>query len=148
MGMKAVVLRAATLGLCAAACGSNAADAAREHPATQAAALLATPGGVLRSPTAPAEMTFGAALALDGTTLAVGEAPACQATPGCHSNTVSIYSNDGTGWAYQSEIAPPSTEHLVFGRSIALSGDTLAIGTANNSVTIWRRSGTAWSEER
>lgn len=75
----------------------------------------------LESPTAGFEERFGSALALDGSTLAVGVPGAAR---------VEIYGRSGQGeLMLQQVLRPPvSTPGGDFGRALALSGDALLIG--------------------
>lgn len=94
---------------------------------------------------------LGSALAVDGDTLAIG-APS-EASRG----VVYVYLRSGESWDFQARIAAADSTHAQgFGRSVALSGDTLAIGaTADDdngenagAVYVYTRSGVAWSLEQ
>jgi trimeric autotransporter adhesin len=116
---------------------------------------------------------FGSSVALSGDTLAVG-APKEGSARGELDNTataagaVYVFVRSGTMWAQQAYIKASNTEaYDEFGTSVALSGDTLAVGApfedsaatgvdgdqANNSasyagaVYIFVRSGTMWAQQ-
>ena len=70
---------------------------------------------------------FGAAVALEGNTLVVG-APS-MAAPASHSGTAFVYVHDGVAWSLQSQLASPTIgQNDHFGQSLALDGETLAVG--------------------
>ncbi len=121
---------------------------------------------------------FGESVALSGDTLAVGawgEESSATGVGGdqadnsaSDSGAVYIFHRDGTNWAQQAYLKASNTgAGDLFGESVALSGDTLAVGAwgegsgatgvggdqANNSasqsgaVYIFRRDGTSWAQE-
>ncbi len=91
-------------------------------------------------------------LALEGDTLVVG-APQ-QATPiGTYAGQVYMFSRQGTTWSERSKFrAPNDVPTYYFGESMALSGNTLLVGTLYDptgpagigSVYSYSRSGDAW----
>lgn len=101
-----------------------------------------------RGRTAPADgvpgAQFGAAVALDGNTLAVG-------ATGIGSGTVYVYTDGGAGWVQQARIVPPDgVAGDRFGGALALSGDTLIVGSERADNTrgaayVMVRSAGLWS---
>jgi hypothetical protein len=102
--------------------------------------------GTVSDPTSHAFDSFGAPLALDGDTLAVGDVP----------RHVRVFRRSGASWI--AEAVPPSC----VGPSFDLLGDLLAVGQptdasgnglpgddsapASGAVRVYTRTGTAWSE--
>eukprot|EP00964_Phaeocystis_antarctica_P069388 scaffold42157_cov70-Phaeocystis_antarctica.AAC.1 len=132
----------------------------------------------VKAPNAEADDQFGFSVALSGDTLAVGAYPeqSCStsvsgtaATDNSCSNAgaVYVYTRSGTTWSFQAYVKAPNAEFGdYFGYSVALSGDTLAVGAysedscstsvsgtaaTDNScsnagaVYVYTRSGTTWS---
>jgi hypothetical protein len=122
----------------------------------------------------PDAFMFGAAMALDGDTLAAwqpcGEVydgplilrgaggPWAVAEPECAA--IHVFRRSGTTWSEEARIPyPPSAEHRfdpdVYATPMALSGDTLVIGgkwddsgaTDSGAVHVFRRTGTTWQQE-
>ncbi len=72
---------------------------------------------------------FGAAVALDGNTLAVG-------ATGIGSGAVYVYTDEGAGWVLQARIVPPDgVAGDRYGGALALSGDTLLVGSERADST-------------
>lgn len=143
-------------------------DVADRLPLQQDAYFKAASGAGTKS-------TFGVPVALsaDGRTLAVGARddpsgalgvgadPTDRSKPG--GGAVYVFVHDGVTWSQQAYLKPSSGSALVgFGGAVAISrtGDTLIVGipedsssklqpagTSGGSVVIFRRMGTAWSEE-
>lgn len=98
-----------------------------------------TPGGwvlrqVLFHPTVGVQFltSFGTSLDLDGDLLAVGAPFATVATPlpVFETGVVFLFQRSLAGWTLLQTIAPPSPSSTAhFGRSVALDGDLLAIGS-------------------
>lgn len=104
---------------------------------------------------------FGSSLALSGDTLAVG------APDQADSGAVYVFARSGTTWSQQSYLKASNAERFdSFGTSLALSGDTLAVGAydgsaatgvggdeSNNAATnsgavyVFVRSGADWSQQ-
>jgi hypothetical protein len=91
---------------------------------------------------------FGAALAADADTLAVGvpghDLPEGEA--GC----VYVFERSGTAWAQTAKISAPDAGTVAdFGSRLALDGDTLAVGApgqwSGGRVYVYVRSGSAWT---
>jgi hypothetical protein len=125
-----------------------------------------------------ADDQFGYSVALSGDTLAVSAAYEDSAAQGVGGNqddnsatdsgAVYIFRRSGTAWLQEAYLKASNTgTDDFFGRSVALSGDTLAVGaqhedsaaqgvdgnqddnsaTDSGAVYIFRRSGTAWLQE-
>lgn len=126
----------------------------------------------LKASNAGAGDLFGSSVALSGDTLAVaavGEGsraengiadPADDSLP--YAGAVYIFARRGSTWTEQAYLkAPYNQEASEFGRSVALSGDTLAVGAPRDdglglgettgvytgAVHVFRQSGTTWSQE-
>src|SRR5207245_3557296 len=87
---------------------------------------------------------FGYAFAFSGDTLAVGEIGDSSGAKGVGgdpndrsartSGAVYVFRRSGATWAQEAYIKPSNTrENFEFGASLALSGDTLAVGAPNES---------------
>jgi hypothetical protein len=99
---------------------------------------------------------FGHSVALSGNTLAVG-------APGNNDDTITnhgavyVYVGSGSSWTLQAKLYPGSGDRNLlggdnFGHSVALEGDTLAIGAPDDdeglgtgAVYIYTRSGSSWT---
>jgi hypothetical protein len=93
---------------------------------------------------------FGSSVALSGNTLAVG----ATAEAGAY-----VFQRSGTTWIQQAHISGADTVPRAlfgddFGHSVAVSGDTLAVGTPfqddssfAGAVYVFHRSGTIWSQQ-
>jgi hypothetical protein len=121
---------------------------------------------------------FGSAIALSGETLAVGAPSEDSNATGIdgdqdnndasNSGAVYVFTREGSTWSQQAFIKASNSETLDrFGRSVALSGDTLVVGapeedsaatgadgdqanndaTASGAVYVFCRAGTTWSQE-
>lgn len=124
------------------------------------------------------EDRFGVSIAISGDTLAVGASGESSAASGVNGNqaddtatsagAVYVFVRSGTIWAQQAYIKASNTrEHNYFGQSIALSGNTLAVGAygesspstgingsqtnsgenASGAVYVFVRNGTTWTQE-
>ncbi|HWN70992.1 MAG TPA: cadherin-like beta sandwich domain-containing protein, partial [Haliangium sp.] len=93
----------------------------------------------LKASNAGAEDFFGVSVALAGDTLAVGAEQESSAATGvdgaqddnsaAHSGAVYVFRRTGTSWQQTAYVKASNTTELhVFGRSVALSDDTLAVG--------------------
>jgi FG-GAP repeat len=100
------------------------------------------------------EDEFGSAVALSGDTAAFGVANADDA--GASSGAAYVFTRSGTTWTQEAKIVPAdSAAGDAFGTSIALSGDTLAVGApsdddagmSSGAVYVFTRSGTTWSQQ-
>jgi hypothetical protein len=90
--------------------------------------------------------TFGAALALQGDLLAVGDAGWPGQVP---EGRVRLYERSGTIWTEQPMVqAVEITAYDRFGAAVALSGDTLVVGAPGTNVEIEQAAGAAYVFQR
>ncbi len=100
------------------------------------------------------DVQFGHSVAIDpcGTSVVIG-APYDSSTA-FYAGAASVWTLTDGVWAEQQKIVPNSeTENANFGRAVAISGDTIAIGAENDNdinicsgaVYIYVRSGTEWT---
>lgn len=95
---------------------------------------------------------FGGAVALDGDTLLVGE-PRATPYPNGDENAepragvVHVFTRSQGQWAHQTSIASPSSNADMFGYSLALTEDTIAIGAPNDAGS-GRNSGAVYTLAR
>jgi len=88
---------------------------------------------------------FGAAVAVDGSTVVVG-AP-------INGGAVYVFVRSGTAWSQQAEMTDPggSWPNDFFGGSVALDGSTMVIGSPGGNpggaAYVFVRSGTSWSQQ-
>lgn len=101
---------------------------------------------------------FGSAVAIDGSTLIVGADQNFTNTP--KAGAAYVYQLINGTWTFQTKLTPPDgAAGDAFGRSLALSGDTVIIGAPNDdpvgfatsynsgSAYVFRGGGTAWNFE-
>jgi hypothetical protein len=103
------------------------------------------------TPDQPQELSgFGSAVVLDGNTLAVGARFEYNPDSGNGSGTVYIYTQNGNEWALQDRLVAPDGQPFdLFGYSLALKGDTLAVGArAANTPDGRRDSGAVYLYQR
>jgi hypothetical protein len=125
-----------------------AAAAVQVPPAQPAVRLVAADGG--------ADDAFGDVVAIDGDTAVVG---AFLANPNDNDNqgAAYVYVRTGEGWVQQAKLvaADGAVGHL-FGRSVAIDGDTIAVGAAgaangdvssSGAVYVFTRTGTSWVQQ-
>ncbi|MGZ3419605.1 MAG: FG-GAP repeat protein [Polyangiales bacterium] len=89
---------------------------------------------------------FGASIAIDGTTVAVG-APYADPAGTPNTGAVYVFTRSGTTWTQQAKLqshAPSSGQTL--GSSVALLGDVLVAG--GGATEVFQRSGTTWTYAR
>ena len=90
---------------------------------------------------------FGLSVAIDGGTLAIG------AEFSDVGGAVYVYVKSGPSWTFQQKVIPDDpTPGKQFGRSVALQGDTLAVGAQGDSslrgaVYAFTRSGSTWTQQ-
>ena len=125
-----------------------------------------------------ANAQFGTSVALSGDTLAVGSQAESSNATGINGNQADtsapvagaayVFTRSGTAWSQQAYVKASNAQtNALFGSSVALSGDTLAVGSAgepsnatgingsqaNTSTTdagavyVFTRSGTTWSQQ-
>lgn len=104
---------------------------------------------------------FGSALALDGDTLAVGAWEEDSAAIGINgtessdasgtSGAVYVFTRSGVTWTQQAYVkASDTTPDAQFGWSVAISGETLAVGAperGGGAVYIFARAGGVWTQQ-
>src|SRR5262245_17302711 len=84
---------------------------------------------------------FGSSVAIDGEYAVVGAAGAGA------QGKVYIFHRSDTSWVEVAQLTPASGDSVdYFGSSVSLSGDTLVVGSWNAAV-IFRRTGSAWTQE-
>lgn len=109
------------------------------------------------TPDVPQELSgYGFAVVLDGNTLAVGARYEYNPESGNGSGAVYIYTQNSGEWTLQSRLAAPDGQPFdLFGSSLALKDDTLAVGARaantpdgrrdSGAVYLYRRSSSGWS---
>lgn len=101
---------------------------------------------------------FGCSIALDGSGAArVAIGARRESVNGVLAGAVHIFRREGNTWVHEARVVAPGvlTEGDDFGQSLALSGDTLAIGTPNEDlaeinaggVHVFRLQGSSWIHE-
>jgi uncharacterized protein (TIGR03437 family) len=116
-----------------------------------------TPQQKLTANDGGAEGAFGYAVALDQDTLVIGAAGAVVGTNAAQ-GAAYVFTRSGTGWTQQQKLtASDGAASDQFGYSVALAGDTLALGAPTNklgalasqgSVYIFMRNGVRWTEQQ
>lgn len=105
--------------------------------------------------TGTANDEFGFSVALDGNTAVIG-APLARPNGTASTGAVYVYINDGTAWQLEQELlASDGLNSDLFGTSVAIDGDTVAIGAlaeigfANfqGKAYVFTRSAGVWTEE-
>lgn len=94
---------------------------------------------------------LGVSVAIDGNTIAVGSTDASyEVSPGVSgAGQVLVFQRTGGEWSPLVAVHPPTQKYGNFGISVALYGDTMAVGAPgqnNGEVAIYNRSGNAWAE--
>jgi hypothetical protein len=101
--------------------------------------------------------TFGLAVALDGDTTVIGAPNDDDPAIGGSSGSAYIFVKNGMEWVQQAKlVAEVGGTGDQFGNSVALSGNTVVIGSANNddlgnnsgSAYVFVRSGTSWAQQQ
>ncbi|MDB6057262.1 MAG: Fibronectin type domain protein [Verrucomicrobiales bacterium] len=100
--------------------------------------------------TAPTQFAidgFGSSVAISGNTIAVSN-PQDPTGPG--RGTVSIFTNNGTSWNFQAQVAAPTGTPLAdFGSAVAIDGNTLLVGASGQGMFgaayVFVRTGTTWT---
>ncbi|MFO0547016.1 MAG: hypothetical protein U0271_01445 [Polyangiaceae bacterium] len=97
---------------------------------------------------------FGVSLALDGDTAVVGAMSNDELATDC--GAAYVFVRNGTTWTQEAKLLPSDGQATDrFGRSVALSGDTLIVGAINQdqlganagAAYVFVRNGTTWTEE-
>lgn len=99
---------------------------------------------------------FGWSVAVDGSTAIIGAHS--DDDDGANSGAAYIFTSNGGGWSLQGKLtASDAASEDWFGYSVAVSGDTVVIGTpfrdpgsghATGSAYVFTRSGTSWTEQQ
>lgn len=91
---------------------------------------------------------FGVSVAIDGDTIVVGAAQdGSEDSPG---GAAYVYTRNGTTWTLAAKLKSPSGRHDGFGMSVAVEGDTIAIGATGSNIStsaaayIYKRSNANW----
>lgn len=103
----------------------------------------------LVSPNPATNLWFGASVAIDGTSIIVGEP---NSTGGPSSGKAHVFTYGGSSWSHQDILQPTfgTTSDLDFGTSVAISGDFAVVGGPNSgggSTVVFKRTGSSWSED-
>ncbi len=127
----------------------------RPYTITVTRAATLEEGSYFKASNSDPSDAFGSAVALDGDWLAIGALVEASGDTGNNANqnnnesigagAVYIFARSGTSWEQVAYIKP-SLKEVNFGRALALSGDTLAVGCVDR-VYIFRYNGQQWSEE-
>ena len=156
---------------------ASAGNAGAVYVYTRSGATWLQQAYVKASNTRPSAI-FGYSIALSGDTLAVGSYQESSGATGVNgsqadtsapnSGAVYVFTRSGTTWAQQAYVKASNTRPgALFGVAVALSGDTLAVGSYNESsnatgingnqadtssasagaVYVFTRSGAAWSQQ-
>ena len=108
--------------------------------------------------------SFGYRVALSGDTLVVGAGSEDSSATGLNgdqsdnntynSGAVYVFTRTGAGWSQQAYLKASNTSaQAYFGSSVALSGDTLAVGASGEGTTrsgaayVFTRTGATWSQQ-
>lgn len=114
-----------------------------EPPAQLSVARSAWVNAVSKPLTPSVDLTtrsFGTVVATDGTSILVSADGDDSSTDGM----VVLFSAGADGW-HETRVFQPTDQGSLFGRALAVNGDTLAIGGAG--VAVYRKSGADWVEE-
>lgn len=121
----------------------------------------------VKAPNADPNDGFGTAVALDGDRLVVGAPFEDSGSTNLSDNSAGdagaayVYRHEAGGWVFEQYLKSPRPQAAgFFGWSVAIAGDTIAIGgfneafqagatalTASGQVHVFRRSGTTWTLE-
>jgi hypothetical protein len=98
----------------------------------------------LTAPNGAAMSEFGAAVAIGGDTIVIG-APNHNQSIG----SVYVFARTSEYWSLQKELTPPfGGTRTLFGTSVAISGDTIAVGSPTaEKCAVFVRSGTIWNPQ-
>ena len=90
---------------------------------------------------------FGRSVAVDGDTIAVG-AEHDDHGDVANAGSVYVFVRSGRAWTLEAKLtAPEPRSEAHFGHTLALDGDTLAVGTwGTDTVYIFQRTGAGWAE--
>ena len=98
----------------------------------------------LTAPNGAANSEFGASAAIGGDTIVIGAPGQNQAI-----GSVYVFARSGEYWSLQKELTPPfGGTRTLFGTSVAISGDTIAVGSpAAEKCSVFVRSGANWNHQ-
>jgi len=86
---------------------------------------------------------FGLSVAISGDSVAVGAFSHQDGRGAAY-----IFARSGSSWSEQAQLHAPDESRAVFGNSVAISGDTVAVGAVGtNKVFVFRRTGLSWPQE-
>ena len=184
MALSGDTLAIGAFGESSAATGVNGDQANNSAPGSGAVYVFTRTGGVwsqqayVKASNTGASDWFGASVALSGDTLAVGAFGEGSAATGVNGNqadnsalgsgAVYLFTRTGGAWSQQAYLKASNTgANDFFGASVALSGDTLAVGafgedsaatgingdqasnsaSASGAVYLFTRTGGVWSQQ-
>lgn len=104
--------------------------------------------GQLTAGVESANQRFGYAVAIEDDTVVIGAAQETTAS-GAAAGRAYVFARGPSGWAEQATLVAPAPDgraNLNFGKSLALSGDTLIAGASGNAYALVRTGGT-WSHQ-
>jgi uncharacterized repeat protein (TIGR01451 family) len=112
---------------------------------------------VLRPGDAAADDRFASSVAVDGDTVVAG-APLDDTAAGADAGSAYVFVRSGTTWTEQQKlVASDAALGDQFGSSVSISGDTIVVGTPDDSVAgqnaagsayVFVRSGTTWTQQQ
>jgi hypothetical protein len=177
IAVGAVAERSAATGVNGNALDDSAPDAGAVYVFARTGTVW-TQQAYLKASNTDAGDNFGFSVALSGDELAVGAPPEASNATGVggnqidnsapHAGAVYVFNRTGTVWTQQAYLKASNTDaHDLFGHSVALSADTLAVGArdedssatgvngdqADNSashagaVYVFKRTGAVWAQE-
>lgn len=132
-------------------------------PSTPAALHGLAQVAYIKASSTEAGAFFGISIALFEDTLVVGAPREGGVVPGAEGNPASdskedtgavyVFGRKGSSWTQQARLEAPDPDvYDVFGESVALFGDTLAVGAggkdrSRGAVYVFRRTGSSWTQE-
>ena len=133
---------------------------------TYSVAVMRAPSDYLKASNTGAQNSFGSSVALSGDTLVVGapgESSDAQGVGGDQTNVRAsgsgaayVFVRTSAGWTQQAYLKASNTAAgAMFGSSVTLSGDTLAVGSymegvggaSSGAVYVFQRTGTTWAQQ-
>ena len=94
--------------------------------------------------------SYADSIAISGNIAVVGAGlDGVETSPDPITGAVYIYTNSGASWS-EVRLTPSDLDTGGFGKSVAISGDTIVVGAGNSNgglVYVYVRSGTSWSEQ-
>ncbi|MCA9647116.1 MAG: FG-GAP repeat protein [Myxococcales bacterium] len=109
----------------------------------------------LKTDVSEASLELGRAVAMDGNTIVAGSTGYPVGTTGA--GAALVYTRDCNGWSLQAVLTPDNPGNDQFGRSVAISGDTIVIGAEDEdgpgesfsnsgAAYVFERCGSSWSQ--